>query len=147
MTRRIAIVLALVFWGSGRLAQAQSAASPKTVLDKVFSLQQSTRGAQAFEENCVRCHEGVRLTQELGVPAGRVTTYMASYHGLASELGSTVVANCASCHTLPGSGSAHQLAGGRALPTPFGVFFSPSRRCICSWMTISSGNSVGRLRS
>jgi mono/diheme cytochrome c family protein len=35
-------------------------------------------------------------------------------------------ANCASCHTLPGSGSAHQLAGGRALPTPFGVFFSPN---------------------
>lgn len=35
-------------------------------------------------------------------------------------------ANCASCHTIPGSGSAHQLAGGRALPTPFGVFFSPN---------------------
>ena len=31
-------------------------------------------------------------------PARRESTYLASYHGLASESGSTVVANCASCH-------------------------------------------------
>ena len=47
---------------------------------------------------CARCHEGMRLTSEFGVPGGRVATYLESYHGLASELGSTVVANCASCH-------------------------------------------------
>ena len=47
---------------------------------------------------CGRCHEGVRLTQELGVEGRRSTTYLASYHGLASRLGSQVVANCASCH-------------------------------------------------
>jgi cytochrome b subunit of formate dehydrogenase len=47
---------------------------------------------------CARCHEGVRLSQEFGVPGRRVTTYLQSYHGLASELGSQVVANCASCH-------------------------------------------------
>ena len=47
---------------------------------------------------CARCHEGVRLSQEFGVARGRVTTYLASYHGLASRLGSQVVANCASCH-------------------------------------------------
>ena len=47
---------------------------------------------------CARCHEGVRLSQEFGVEGRRATTYLASYHGLASELGSTVVANCASCH-------------------------------------------------
>jgi cytochrome b subunit of formate dehydrogenase len=59
----------------------------------------SSVAAQALARTtCVRCHEGVRLTQEFGIPSGRVTTYMASYHGLASELGSTVVANCASCH-------------------------------------------------
>jgi formate dehydrogenase gamma subunit len=40
----------------------------------------------------------VRLTGEFGVPGARVTSYEASYHGLASSLGSTVVANCASCH-------------------------------------------------
>ncbi len=47
---------------------------------------------------CARCHEGVRLSQDFGVPSGRSSTYMASYHGLASKLGSKVVANCASCH-------------------------------------------------
>jgi len=47
---------------------------------------------------CARCHEGVRLAQEFGVEGRRETTYLASYHGLASELGSQVVANCASCH-------------------------------------------------
>lgn len=47
---------------------------------------------------CARCHQGVRLTSEFGVPGARVASYQASYHGLASRLGSTVVANCASCH-------------------------------------------------
>jgi cytochrome b subunit of formate dehydrogenase len=47
---------------------------------------------------CARCHEGVRLSQEFGVAEGRVTTYLDSYHGLASRGGSAVVANCASCH-------------------------------------------------
>jgi cytochrome b subunit of formate dehydrogenase len=47
---------------------------------------------------CARCHEGVRLSQELGIPGARATTYLQSYHGLASKLGSQVVANCASCH-------------------------------------------------
>ena len=47
---------------------------------------------------CARCHEGVRLSQEFGVEGRRSTTYLASYHGLASKLGSQIVANCASCH-------------------------------------------------
>jgi len=47
---------------------------------------------------CARCHEGVRLSQEFGIEGRRATTYLASYHGLASRLGSQVVANCASCH-------------------------------------------------
>jgi cytochrome b subunit of formate dehydrogenase len=50
------------------------------------------------EATCARCHEGVRLSQEFGVPGRRNSTYLASYHGLASRLGSQVVANCASCH-------------------------------------------------
>ena len=48
--------------------------------------------------SCVGCHDGVALTQEFGVASGRVTSYQDSYHGLASKLGSTVAANCASCH-------------------------------------------------
>jgi formate dehydrogenase gamma subunit len=47
---------------------------------------------------CVRCHQGVRLTQEFGVPGNRVSSYLDSYHGLAYQNGSVVVANCASCH-------------------------------------------------
>jgi formate dehydrogenase gamma subunit len=49
-------------------------------------------------ESCAGCHEGVKLTQEFGVPGERVKSYKDSYHGLASKLGSKVVANCASCH-------------------------------------------------
>jgi len=35
-----------------------------------------------------------------------------------------VVADCAACHTLPGSG--HDLAGGRPLETPFGTLIAPN---------------------
>ena len=54
--------------------------------------------ANLTQATCARCHEGVRLSQELGVEGARASTYLASYHGLASERGSKVVANCASCH-------------------------------------------------
>ena len=47
---------------------------------------------------CAQCHEGVRLTQEFGVPSSRVSSYRGSYHGLASRIGAKVAANCASCH-------------------------------------------------
>jgi len=47
---------------------------------------------------CARCHAGVRLSQEFGVPGNRVNTYFDSYHGLADENGSLVAANCSSCH-------------------------------------------------
>jgi formate dehydrogenase gamma subunit len=50
--------------------------------------------------SCSQCHEGVALSQEFGVPSGRVSSYQDSYHGLASKLGSKVVANCASCHGI-----------------------------------------------
>ena len=49
-------------------------------------------------DTCAKCHEGVALTQEFGVASGRVSSYKDSYHGLASQMGSKVVANCASCH-------------------------------------------------
>ena len=50
------------------------------------------------QATCARGHEGVRLSQEFGVDGRRASTYLASYHGLASRMGSQVVANCASCH-------------------------------------------------
>jgi mono/diheme cytochrome c family protein len=36
----------------------------------------------------------------------------------------TVAGDCAACHTLPGSG--HELAGGRAIETPFGQLLAPN---------------------
>jgi len=47
---------------------------------------------------CARCHEGVRLSEDFGIAGGRASSYLASYHGLASKMGSKTVANCASCH-------------------------------------------------
>ena len=54
----------------------------------------------AGTESCAKCHEGVTLTREFGVAGERVKSYRDSYHGLASQLGSKVVANCASCHGI-----------------------------------------------
>ena len=69
----------------------------------------SVAAANLASVTCARCHEGVRLNDEFGVEGRRSTTYLASYHGLASRLGSQVVANCASCHgvhnILPSSDS------------------------------------------
>ncbi|MBA3912765.1 MAG: cytochrome b/b6 domain-containing protein [Acidobacteriales bacterium] len=58
----------------------------------------SVSGENLAKVTCSRCHEGVRLSQEFGFDGRRATTYLASYHGLASKLGSQIVANCASCH-------------------------------------------------
>jgi len=68
--------------------------------DIKMPFEQNTGSASAAvgTESCAKCHEGVALTQEFGVASERVSSYQASYHGLASRLGSKVVANCASCH-------------------------------------------------
>ncbi|MGC9158837.1 MAG: cytochrome c3 family protein [Terracidiphilus sp.] len=55
-------------------------------------------GQNVSRDVCARCHQGVELSQEFGVPGERVTTYFDSYHGLASEGGSVTAANCSSCH-------------------------------------------------
>ena len=56
--------------------------------------------AHVSKTTCVWCHESVRITQKHGLPSGRLHTYQDSYHGLADRGGSTVVANCASCHGI-----------------------------------------------
>lgn len=50
------------------------------------------------EEACSRCHASERLNTKYNLPADRVKTFFDSYHGLASSYGSTLAANCASCH-------------------------------------------------
>jgi cytochrome b subunit of formate dehydrogenase len=54
--------------------------------------------ANVSRDSCARCHEGVRLSQEFGLPGQRVSSYFDSYHGLAAQGGSLVAANCSSCH-------------------------------------------------
>ena len=58
----------------------------------------ATASTAVATETCAGCHEGVALTREFGVATERVSSYKDSYHGLASKIGSKVVANCASCH-------------------------------------------------
>jgi len=50
------------------------------------------------QNTCGSCHASVKLSNEFGVPGGRVSSYLASYHGMAEKVGSKTVANCASCH-------------------------------------------------
>jgi cytochrome b subunit of formate dehydrogenase len=47
---------------------------------------------------CASCHARVKLSSEFGVAGNRVSSYLSSYHGMASRVGSSTVANCASCH-------------------------------------------------
>jgi formate dehydrogenase gamma subunit len=54
--------------------------------------------ALVISEVCSRCHASVYLDGKYNLPADRVKTYLESYHGLAAQNGSVVVAHCASCH-------------------------------------------------
>jgi len=58
----------------------------------------SAVAAANVANTCASCHAGVQLSAEFGVAGNRVSSYLASYHGMASKVGSNTVANCASCH-------------------------------------------------
>jgi len=47
---------------------------------------------------CSRCHASERMNTKFNLPNDRVKTFFDSYHGLAAQYGSTLAANCASCH-------------------------------------------------
>lgn len=47
---------------------------------------------------CARCHDNVKLAERFGFRSKRLATYLNTFHGVANIYGSTVVANCASCH-------------------------------------------------
>jgi formate dehydrogenase gamma subunit len=47
---------------------------------------------------CAKCHASEQINTKFNLPADRVTTFFGSYHGLAAQYGSTVAADCASCH-------------------------------------------------
>jgi hypothetical protein len=54
--------------------------------------------SRVAEETCSPCHESAVLNEKYGLRAGRLTSFIDSYHGLKSRAGDTHVANCASCH-------------------------------------------------
>jgi formate dehydrogenase gamma subunit len=64
---------------------------------KIKSLAGDASGKISVEA-CSRCHASERLNTRYDLPADRVRTFFDSYHGLASQYGSTLAANCGSCH-------------------------------------------------
>jgi cytochrome b subunit of formate dehydrogenase len=54
--------------------------------------------ARVAEATCSPCHESITLTEKYGLPIGRLTSFIDSYHGLKTKAGDPRVANCASCH-------------------------------------------------
>ena len=83
----------------------------------------STRdpNALASVETCSGCHASERINTRYNLPADRLKTFFDSYHGLASQYGSTVAANCASCHgyhkILPSSDPASTIHKGKLVAT------------------------------
>jgi formate dehydrogenase gamma subunit len=55
-------------------------------------------GRTLSEEVCSTCHASERINTKFNLPKDRVKTFFDSYHGLASQYGLTLAANCASCH-------------------------------------------------
>jgi hypothetical protein len=49
-------------------------------------------------ESCAKCHDEKEITAKFDVPPEQVETFERSFHGIAIRFGSTVAANCASCH-------------------------------------------------
>ena len=47
---------------------------------------------------CSKCHEDLAIQNRYGLPAHRLSTYVGSYHGIASKYGDITVANCSTCH-------------------------------------------------
>ena len=98
---------------------------------------ESTVSANHISDTCGNCHGNVQLASKFGLPDDRLTSFEASFHGLAAKEGNETVANCASCHgvhnILPSSdpqssinpknlahtcGKCHQGAGQRFAITP-----------------------------
>ena len=59
---------------------------------------ESTVYATNVAETCSNCHEDETLSERYRFPSLRLRSYLGTYHGIASSLGDTTVANCASCH-------------------------------------------------
>jgi formate dehydrogenase gamma subunit len=112
--------------------------------------------AGMISKTCSHCHEAERIRETFGLPAGRLSTYEDSYHGLAARGGSPVAADCASCHgfhdILPSSdarsavhpanlpatcGSCHPGAGARFAEGRVHVAMSRPDNAILRWVRLT----------
>ncbi len=59
----------------------------------------SAVSATHIPETCSTCHGMTEFNLRYGIPINPVRTFRHTFHGIANELGSARVANCASCHT------------------------------------------------
>jgi formate dehydrogenase gamma subunit len=64
---------------------------------KIVGLKRSS-SLQISTGVCSNCHASERMNTKYNLPPDRVKTFFESYHGLAAQYGSTLAANCASCH-------------------------------------------------
>ena len=55
--------------------------------------------ASHIPETCSSCHGALEFNTRYGIPVNPVSTFKRTFHGIANELGSRKVAQCASCHT------------------------------------------------
>lgn len=73
------------------------------------------------QDICGRCHASERLNTKYNLPQDRVKTFFDSYHGLAAQYGSTLAANCGSCHgyhkILPSSDPASTISSAHLVET------------------------------
>lgn len=60
--------------------------------------QASEVSATHIPETCSQCHGDLEFSERYDIPVNPVKTFKHSFHGIANELGSQRVANCASCH-------------------------------------------------
>lgn len=64
---------------------------------KIESLSSSS-SLKISKDVCSKCHASEKINTKFRLPKDRVKTFFESYHGMASQYGSTVAANCGSCH-------------------------------------------------
>lgn len=64
---------------------------------KIMALKDASN-LEISQEVCSKCHASERMNTKFNLPRDRVKTFFESYHGLAVQYGSTLAANCGSCH-------------------------------------------------
>ncbi len=83
----------------------------------------STVNPNHIRDTCGQCHGNVNLSRRFGLPSDRMTTFDASFHGLAAAEGSQTVANCSSCHgihNILSSDDPKSMINAKNLPTTCG---------------------------